>query len=118
MPALTVEVVPGLLATGASARMPDAVESRFKSGDQVTAKNMNPDSHTRLPRYARGKSGVVVADRGVFCFNDTNAHGLGHKPQHVYTVRFAARTLWGEQAAPTDSVTLDLFEDYLDAVPQ
>ncbi len=115
MPALPAEAVPGLIATGASARMPDAIPAKFKTGDRVVAKNINPDTHTRLPRYARGKAGTVEADRGVFCFNDTNAHGLGHNPQHVYTVRFAARTLWGEQAAAKDSVTLDMFEDYLEA---
>ncbi len=114
MPALPVEQVDGLIATGASARMPDTVPPRFRPGDRVTVRNINPLSHTRLPRYARGKAGTVEADRGVFCFNDTNAHGLGHKPQHVYGVRFAARDLWGEQAAVRDALYLDLFEDYLE----
>lgn len=114
MPALPVEQVDGLIATGATARMTDAVEPRFRPGDHVTVRNLNPLTHTRLPRYARGKTGTVEADRGVFCFNDTNAHGQGHKPQHVYGVRFAARDLWGEQAAARDVLYLDLFEDYIE----
>ena len=115
MPALPVEAVNDLLATGASARMDVDVAPQFRTGDRVTVRNINPATHTRLPRYARGKSGVIEADRGVFCFNDTNAHGLGHKPQHVYGVRFTARDLWGEQASAKDSLYLDLFEDYLEA---
>ena len=114
MPALAVEQVDGLIATGASARMPDEVTPRFRPGDRVTVRNINPLTHTRLPRYVRGKTGTVEADRGVFCFNDANAHGQGHKPQHVYGVRFAARDLWGEQAGARDALYLDMFEDYVD----
>jgi nitrile hydratase len=80
----------------------------------VRARNINPTGHTRLPRYARGKAGAIVRDHGVFVFADTNAHFLGEKPQHVYSVRFTARELWGEQASPRDAVYLDLFDDYLE----
>ena len=114
MPALPVENVAGLIATGATARMEADVAPRFRPGDRVLVRNINPATHTRLPRYARGKPGVVEVDRGIFCFNDTNAHGQGHKPQHVYTVRFTARDLWGEQASPRDTVSLDMFEDYVE----
>jgi hypothetical protein len=48
---------------------------------------------------------------GVFVFPDTNAHFLGEKPQHAYSVRFAARELWGEQAPAHDAVYLDLWDD-------
>ena len=75
---------------------------------------MNPIGHTRLPRYARAKSGIIERDHGVFLFPDTNAHFLGEKPQHVYSVRFSARELWGDEATPQDSVYLDLFDDYLE----
>ena len=114
MPMLPLEQVDGLIATGASARMSDAVSPGFKVGDRVTARNINPLGHTRLPRYVRGKTGVIEVDRGIFCFNDTNAHGEGHKPQHLYGVRFTARDLWGEQAPPHDSLSIDLFEDYIE----
>ena len=114
MPALPVENVADLIATGATARVTEVVTPGFKTGDRVTVRNINPVKHTRLPRYARGKTGVVEADHGVFCFNDTNAHGEGHKPQHVYGVRFTARDLWGEQAPAHDTLSLDMFEDYLE----
>jgi nitrile hydratase len=98
----------------ASARRPDAVAPRFKVGQQVRARNINPVGHTRLPRYARAKSGVIERDHGVFLFPDTNAHFHGEKPQHVYSVRFSARELWGDAARPQDAVYLDLFDDYLE----
>jgi nitrile hydratase len=75
---------------------------------------MHPTGHTRLPRYARGKLGTIVRDQGVYVFPDTNAHFLGEKPQHVYSVRFAARELWGEQASPRDAVYVDMWDDYLE----
>ena len=90
------------------------VAPHFKMGQRVRARNINPAGHTRLPRYARGKMGTVERDHGVFVFPDTNAEFLGEKPQHVYSVRFAARELWGEKASPRDSVNLDMWDDYLD----
>jgi nitrile hydratase len=99
-----------------SARRDVAVSPRFKVGERVSARNINPTGHTRLPRYARGKTGIVERDHGVFVFPDTNAHFLGEKPQHVYSVRFSAPELWGDQAAPQDAVNLDLFDDYLERV--
>ena len=94
---------------------PDAeARARFAVGQSVRARNMNPEGHTRLPRYARGKRGEVVRCHGIFVFPDTNAHFLGEQPQHVYSVRFTARELWGEDASPHDSVCLDMWESYLD----
>jgi nitrile hydratase beta subunit len=87
---------------------------RFKEKQRVRARNVNPVGHTRLPRYARGKVGVIVRDHGVFVFPDTNAAFEGEKPQHVYSVRFTAGELWGEQASPRDTVYLDMWDDYLE----
>jgi nitrile hydratase subunit beta len=99
-----------------SARRQVAVSPRFAVGQQVRARNMNPTGHTRLPRYARAKSGTIDRDHGVFLFPDTSAHFLGEKPQHVYSVRFSAREVWGEQAKPQDVVYLDMWDDYLEPV--
>jgi nitrile hydratase len=90
------------------------IEPRFKVGQSVRALNINPVTHTRLPRYARGKSGTIDRGQGIFVFMESSALGLGEKPQHVYSVRFSARELWGKQAAPQDAVYLDLYEDYLE----
>jgi hypothetical protein len=89
-------------------------KARFEVGQQVRARNMNPVGHTRLPRYARGKTGSVVRCHGVFVFPDTNAHFLGEQPQHLYSVRFTARELWGDEASPRDSVYIDMWDSYLD----
>ena len=89
-------------------------KARFKVGQHVRARNMNPPGHTRLPRYARGKAGVVARHHGIFVFPDSNAHFLGEAPQHLYSIRFTARELWGDAASPRDSVHLDLWDSYLD----
>ena len=86
----------------------------FASGDGVRAVNINPVAHTRLPRYVRGRAGKVIACHGAYIFPDTNALFLGERPQHLYTVRFTSREVWGEVANPNDSVYLDLWESYLD----
>jgi nitrile hydratase subunit beta len=88
---------------------------RFALGQAVRARNIHPEGHTRLPRYVRGKRGVVDRVHPSCVFPDTHAHGMGENPQYVYSVRFAARELWGEDAEPGASVRLDLFEDYLEA---
>jgi nitrile hydratase beta subunit len=99
---------------GGSARAEVAVPARYALGDEVRVKEMNPSGHTRLPRYARGKRGVVQILHGGFVFPDTRAHGRGDCPQHLYNVRFDARELWGAQAAAHDAVYLDLWDDYLE----
>jgi nitrile hydratase len=98
-----------------AARLDEDVPPKFRPGDRVVARNLNPVGHTRLPRYARGRRGAIDRDHGVFIFADANASGLGKKPQHVYSVRFGARELWGPTASVRDSVYLDLWDDHLDA---
>ena len=115
-PPLTREGAAILVSKGVPASRDVAVSPRFHVGESVRARNINPVSHTRLVRYARGKAGTIHKDHGVFPFPDTNALFFGEDPQHVYSVRFAARELWGEQAAPLDSVYIDMWDDYLEPV--
>ena len=115
-PAVTAATVPAMVARRNSARRDAPARARFKVGQRVRARNIHPTGHTRLPRYARGRTGVVIRDRGVFVFPDTNAAFAGEKPQHLYSVRFAARELWGEQASPRDVIHLDMWDDYLERV--
>jgi len=114
IPPLAAKDVAAAMGRGASTRRDVPVPALFQEGQQVRARNINPVGHTRLPRYARGKVGVIHRDHGVHVFPDTNAQFLGEKPQHVYSVRFAARELWGAQASPRDSVYIDLWDDYLE----
>jgi nitrile hydratase len=116
-PRLTPAMVDAQLARRTSLRRDDVhVKPRFKSGQRVRARNVNPVGHTRLPRYVRGRLGTIVRDHGIFNLQDTNAEGytLADNPQHVYTVRFSARDLWGEQASARDSVFADLWDGYLE----
>ena len=96
---------------------PGLTPPRFAVGELVRARVLHPTGHTRLPRYVRGKRGVVHAYHGVHVFPDTNAHGLGEQPQPLYGVRFDATDLWGDAAAdPNQSVYLDMWEPYLEPV--
>jgi nitrile hydratase beta subunit len=112
--ALSQEQALSALFTIPSTRRDVPVTPRFRTGQAVRARNINPVTHTRLPRYVRGKPGTIERNHGVFVFADTAAYSLGEKPQHIYSVRFLARELWGEQAAPQDAVYLDLYDDYLE----
>lgn len=96
---------------------PPSPAPRFVIGDAVIARNIHPSGHTRLPRYARGKRGVIHLLHGVETFPDTNAHGLGAQPQPVYNVRFEGRELWGSAAEPNHVVSIDLWESYLEPAP-
>jgi nitrile hydratase subunit beta len=86
---------------------------KFARGDRVLTRHDAPVGHTRLPRYARGKPGVIVRVHGTFIFPDTNAHGQGEQPHALYSVRFDGVVLWGESAEPHAPVHIDLWERYL-----
>jgi len=88
--------------------------ARFKRGDRVRAKNINPLTHTRLPRYVRGHVGEIERVVGCHVFPDSNASGRGENPQWLYTVRFEASELWGPDGDPTATVSVDAWEPYLE----
>ncbi len=100
---------------GTSIRM-DVGLANFRVGDRVATRKVASDGHTRLPAYARGRQGEVIATHGGWVLPDTNAHGFGECAEHLYTVSFAANELWGEGAEPNASIRLDLFESYLNEV--
>jgi nitrile hydratase len=111
---LRVEDVPVLVARGSPCNRPLDAAPRFAAGDRVRTRNINPTGHTRLPRYARGKTGTIVAAHGGFVFADENAIGPGSAPQHLYTVRFDAAELWGPDGDPASEVSIDAWESYLE----
>jgi nitrile hydratase subunit beta len=108
------EQVPGILARGSRVDRPVERAARFAVGDRVVTRNMHPEGHTRLPRYARDKEGAIERVHGVHVFPDSNAHGEGENPQWLYTVRFSGRELWGEEADPALVVSIDAWESYLE----
>ena len=101
------------LTRGSFFRQPQG-PARFKTGDLVRTKNIHPKTHTRLPRYARGKVGVVERESGCHMFPDTVAIDQGDCPQWLYTVVFDNREIWGPDADPTVRVSIDAFEAYLE----
>lgn len=112
-PALAPETVDHMMDTGATYVRDAGKPATFKIGDQVTARNIHPSGHTRLPRYARGAVGEVVADQGLHVFADSSAHG-SEDPQHLYTVRFSSRALWGADGHDNDAIYVDLWDDHLE----
>ena len=113
-PPLAADRVAAALAKGSPTNRMIAAEPRFMIGDRVATKVMHPTTHTRLPRYARGKSGIVKFCHGAHVFPDTHAHGLGEQPCFCYGVEFSARELWGDGADHTLSVMVDCWEPYLE----
>ncbi|MEO8315820.1 MAG: nitrile hydratase subunit beta [Pseudomonadota bacterium] len=103
----------GLARGGMPSSRSIGVDSIFAVGQQVRARNVEIDGHTRLPRYVRGKVGTIAALHGCHVFPDTFAHDLGENPQPLYTVRFEARELWGDNVTRRDCVYIDLWESYL-----
>ncbi len=88
---------------------------RFQEGQCVITRSTPSDGHTRLPAYARGHRGTIVAMHGGWVLPDANAHGLGEQPEHLYTVEFSGAELWGSAAEPGLKICIDLFESYLEA---
>lgn len=113
---LTADMVAGVLARGGPCDRPVEEPPRFVVGQAVRTRNIHPTGHTRLPRYARAKTGFIEAVQGSFVFPDANAHGGGEQPQWVYTVVFNGPEIWGEGSDPSLSLSIDAWESYLEPV--
>ena len=106
--------VPAAMARGASTERTATGPAGFAVGDRVRTRIMHPAGHTRLPRYARGKDGVIERLNGPHVLPDSNAHGQGENPEWLYTVRFTGSELWGRDADPSLVVSIDAWESYLE----
>ena len=107
-----------VLHRGRPTERPARDPARFRIGDRIRAKNIHPTTHTRLPRYVRGRLGIIESLHGCHVFPDTNALGRGENPQWLYTVRFNAPDLWGPDADPNVCVSVDAWEPYLEPAEQ
>jgi nitrile hydratase len=110
--------VAATLAKGGPSARPGAAPA-LAVGDHVRARHparnaLAPGGHTRLPAYAAGHVGRVIARRGAHVLPDSNAHFLGEAPEPLYTIAFDAADLWGAAECAGDDVTLDLWESYLE----
>ncbi|MEL6915510.1 MAG: nitrile hydratase subunit beta [Pseudomonadota bacterium] len=106
--------VPDILRKGGPVDRPPEHPPRFAPGDRVRNRHDRTPGHTRLPAYAMGRVGTVVATRGCHVFPDAHAHGVSAAPEWLHAVAFEARELWGEGAEHgADEVVIDAFEPYL-----
>jgi nitrile hydratase subunit beta len=103
-----------MLRRGGSTERDSSNSARFSPGDRVRARNINPLSHTRLPRYVRGHVGTIARVVGFHVYPDSNATGAGENPQWVYSVRFAGAELWGQDTDRSISVYVDAWKPYLE----
>jgi nitrile hydratase subunit beta len=110
---LKAEKVGPAMARGGPVEVAIDAPPRFAVDDRVRARNRHPSGHTREPRYVRGRTGVIHEHYGAHVFPDLSAQGE-RAGRHLYSVRFEAAELWGEPAAPTGAVYVDLWEDYLE----
>ena len=114
---LKAEDVAGVLAAGSPYGRPCASEPQFRPGDRVVARNDHVATHTRLPRYIRGREGEIIANHGSYVLPDSNAHGGGESPTWCYGVLFRSEDLWGAGAEPGSEVMVDCWEPYLTLAP-
>jgi nitrile hydratase len=103
-----------LLSRGSYAR-PQRAPARFAIGERVRARNIHPKSHTRLPRYVRGRVGTIERVHGAHVFPDASALGR-QDAEWLYTVCFTARELWGDEAEADLCVSVEAFEPYLERI--
>jgi nitrile hydratase beta subunit len=114
-PALTPDQARLNLTRNRDWSRPEPAPARFRPGDTVRARNINPAGHIRLPRYARGKIATIEHCHGAREFPGNGSLGVETTGQHLYLVRFSARELWGDAANPRDSVCLELYDSYLES---
>ena len=107
------DVTPAIRRGGSTERKPPA-PALFKLGDKVRMKDIHPVTHTRLPKYVRGRVGTIELNHGCHVFPDVNSLDKGEDPHWLYTVRFDGPELWGAGTDPTLSVSVDAWESYLE----
>ena len=110
--------VAGMTRNGHPYARPAQAPARFAVGQRVRARNIHSSGHTRLPGYVRGHVGEIELVHGAFVFPDTNARGDGENPQWCYTVCFLGTELWGDDANPATTISVDAFEPYLASVAE
>jgi len=105
--------IPKILSSGAPTLLPDSAVNKFSVDDSVVVRNEHPQSHTRVPSYVKGIKGKVVRQHGMHIYADEHAQSGKKEPQHLYSVRFEGKSLWGSAAEENSCVFVDLFEPYL-----
>lgn len=106
--------IDAVAAAGATAARDSDDVAAYSVGDVVTVAADSPAGHTRRARYVRGRTGVVTGVHGTYIYPDRAGNTGDDTPEHLYTVRFTARELWGETTAdPNGAVYFDVWAPYL-----
>lgn len=112
--AVDVSRVAEILRRGGPTAMEAVAVALYSVGDVVQISNEHPQHHTRMPRYIRGCSGIVISHHGPHIFPDAHAKTGEKVPDHLYTVRFDGSELWGSLSSePHTVVCVDVFESYI-----
>jgi len=114
MAGVNPEDIPGIIATNFSPMAEVDTPPRFKVGDKVRAVLDAKPTHTRLPRYLRGRVGTIVKHYGGMVFADTRALKQGDNPQHIYSVRFEGADVWGKETGGNNTFYADMYESYIE----
>ncbi len=108
-----IKDVPRVLSRGKFGRSAQE-PPKFTIGAKVRCKNLHPQTHTRLPRYVRGRLGVIELNHGAQVYPDAASVDGRESPQWLYTVVFTSQELWGPDGDPTMKISIDAFEPYLE----
>lgn len=116
---LQADAVPAALTAGTPYDRPATAPPRFAVGQRLRARNLHPRGHTRLPRYVRGHVGTITRVHGCHVYPDRHAatapgEPFDDRPEWLYAVTFDGAELWGPQAEPGTSVSVDAWEPYLE----
>jgi nitrile hydratase len=87
------------------------------AGDRVRTRAVNPEGHTRLPRYLCDRKGTVEAVHGDYALPEERARGMNLQictKEALYTVVFDGREVWRERSSEPLSVSADLWDSYLE----
>ena len=91
----------------------------FGRGDKVRVLVRFPIGHYRVPRYVRGKSGVVesvIEPRAVNNEEEGFGRNAGSK-RHYYRIAIPMAELWqGYAGGPADSLKIEVFETWLERI--
>ena len=107
---------PSHLTPGDVDTPPPGATPRYSTGEEVRARDIHFDGHTRCPRYVRGRRGVILRVDGTASIPEIEAHRREQIPEHTYGVRFELVELWGDAADPNAVVHVDMYERYLEPV--
>lgn len=91
----------------------------FVVGDRIRVQTREPIGHYRVPRYLRGKTGMIEAViEPTMLDNEEEAYGRNAgMRRHYYRVAIPMTELWpGYDGSPRDGLRVEIFETWLERV--